>query len=95
MNGTPMVDDPKAADPPPAGGTLRQRTMKSLFWQLLGVGGQRAVVLVQPIVLAQSGWISPTDVAAFVAVTVHRSVLGFCVFLVVQVRQPLSHFVKC
>lgn len=65
MNGTPMADDPK-----PAGGTLRQRTLHSLFWQLLGVGGQRAIVLVQPIVLARSGWITPSDVAAFVAVTV-------------------------
>lgn len=51
-------------------GTLRQRTLHSLFWQLLGVGGQRAVVLLQPIALAQGGWITPDDVAAFVAVTV-------------------------
>ncbi|MFN7589469.1 MAG: oligosaccharide flippase family protein [Planctomycetota bacterium] len=64
-NGTPLANAS-----PAAGGTLRQRTMKSLFWQLLGVGGQRAVVLVQPIVLARSGWITPTDVAAFVVVTV-------------------------
>lgn len=64
MSGDPM------REPAPAEGSLRQRTLHSLFWQLLGVGGQRAIVLIQPIVLAQSGWITPTDVAAFVSVTV-------------------------
>ena len=50
--------------------TLRQRTLHSLFWQLLGVGGQRAIAILQPIVLARTGMIGPVDVAAFVAVTV-------------------------
>ena len=35
----------------PAGGDLRQRTLQSLFWQFLGVGGQRIVQLCAPIVL--------------------------------------------
>ena len=51
-------------------GTLRQRTLHSLFWQMLGVGGQRAVALLQPIVLAQTGLITAVDVGAFVAVAV-------------------------
>ena len=35
----------------PAGGDLRQRTLHSLFWQFLCVGGQRIVQLCAPIVL--------------------------------------------
>ncbi len=35
----------------PAAGSLREKTIKSLFWQFLGVGGQRIVQLASPIVL--------------------------------------------
>ncbi|MEO6597968.1 MAG: oligosaccharide flippase family protein [Planctomycetota bacterium] len=37
----------------PASGDLRHRTVHSLFWQLLGVGGQRIVQLASPIVLSR------------------------------------------
>ena len=37
----------------PSTGDLRQKTIHSLFWQFLGVGGQRIVQLASPIVLSR------------------------------------------
>lgn len=45
---------------------LRRRTIQSLFWQLLGVGGQRVIQLIAPMVLARQ--IAPVDVGLFVLV---------------------------
>ncbi len=45
---------------------LRQRTLHSLFWQFLGVGGQRVVQLLAPIVLAKQ--IPDVDIGLFIVV---------------------------
>ena len=45
---------------------LRRRTIQSLFWQLLGVGGQRVIQLIAPMALARQ--IAPVDVGLFVLV---------------------------
>jgi len=75
MSGDPMNADSTANANPPAGGDLRRRTLHSLFWQLLGVGGQRAIVLIQPMVLAKMEWIKPPDVTAFVSVMVGMGIV--------------------
>lgn len=45
---------------------LRRRTVQSLFWQFLGVGGQRIVQMVAPMVAARQ--IAEADVGLFVLV---------------------------
>lgn len=45
---------------------LRRRTVRSLFWQFLGVGGQRVVQLLQPMVVARQ--IPEGDIGLFVIV---------------------------
>ena len=43
---------------------LRRRTVHSLSWQMLGVGSQRALQLVAPMLLARQ--IPPADIGLFV-----------------------------
>ena len=47
-------------------GDLRGRTIRSLFWQFLGVGGQRIVQLASPIVLSRL--LHEDDIGLFVIV---------------------------
>jgi lipopolysaccharide exporter len=47
----------------PSTGDLRQKTIHSLFWQFLGVGGQRIVQLASPIALAHL--LDPRDIGLF------------------------------
>lgn len=49
-----------------SGEELRRRTVQSLFWQFLGVGGQRIVQLASPIVLSRL--LPPEDIGLFVIV---------------------------
>ena len=48
------------------GADLRRRTLRSLYWQLLGVGGQRIVQLTSQVVLARL--LLPEDIGLFVIV---------------------------
>ena len=50
----------------PEANELRRRTVHSLFWQLLGVGGQRVLQLAAPMVLARQ--IPTVDIGLFVIV---------------------------
>lgn len=50
----------------PADANLRQRTLRSLFWQFLGVGGQRIVQLIGPMALTRL--LPPADIGLFVVV---------------------------
>src|SRR5262245_6561150 len=44
---------------PPPGGDLRRRTIRSLGWQLVGVGGQRIVQILLP--MATWRWLIDPD----------------------------------